>query len=248
MERTYNTSSINMLIVAEEICGNLKTHLSELEAVRPQWADPYCNDLATRIHKTYTQCLGFDKTKSLRELTDQLKTTHLEATKDITLFIKMLKIDFAGDPKRQKSIILTLGLDTFPVPVKSDQEIMIQLLYTFQEIMIQLLYTFQENMTTALTSELTGKGIPSALINKINTHTDIMKGLDVRQETAKTEKIVLTAEAQTELNAIYKEVIGICSIARTVFGDHPEIQQKFSFFRLLKAMNKPKATTQTEQE
>lgn len=73
-----------------------------------------------------------------------------------------------------------------------------------------------------------------------------MASANITQETLKGSSKLITAEAVTEFNAIYDEVISVAKIARNFYKGNPNKQDEFSYAKILKKLNSAPRTTSEE--
>ena len=220
-----------MLIAARTLCDNFENHKTEITAVRAIWADPFIGDFRTRINAAINTYLGSDPKKDLRLATQALKDIQSDAQRDLSLFKIQLEVDYADDDARLSWLLATLGFSAHYSDVQKKD----------QEALIELLAKFKTNMTAALKTELTGKGIDGALIDDIKGYANPLRDADVTQEALKGTTKELTEEALTEFNSIYSQAMAISRISANLFKDKGVVRGKFVFGRLIFSLNKPKA-------
>ncbi len=102
-----------------------------------------------------------------------------------------------------------------------------------QESLIQLLYSFKTNMNDSLRKEITAKGMNSSLIDNIISYADTFKMANTMQENLKGSTKEISKEVSDSFNAIYDEIIGICKKASNYFHYEPLKIEQFTFSKVL---------------
>ena len=227
-ERKYSMKDVDMLMAARTLCKNFEDHKADIVAMRSVWADPYISGLKTRINDAISNYLGQDPKKDLRIATQNLKTIQEDAKRDLSLFKIQVEVDYNADKSRLSWLLTTLGFTEHYTGVQKGD----------QEALIELLYNFKLNMTAALKTELTGKGIDGTLIDNIKGYANPLRDANTTQENLKGTTQELTEEALTEFNAIYAEAMAICRITSRLFKAKPTVRSKFIFSRLQRRMNR----------
>ena len=76
------------------------------------------------------------------------------------------------------------------------------------------------------------------VINSITGHTDVLRNLNITQETLKGNRKEISQEATIAFNEIYGKVIKIAKIAYNFYKGNNVEQEKFSYSKVLKNLNK----------
>ena len=237
MERKFSYKAVDMLIGSRVVCENFKTYKTELTAVNSTWADPFIDDLETRVNTAINKHLGID-TKSLQKLaTGDIHKLQKEAGDKLALFKTVLSVNFESNKDRLQWILDTLG---FTRHLKNTQN-------NDQEALIQLLAQFKENMTPELITEITDTGMAENIITGIINMAENVRDADVTQEKLKEDSKTHTEEAIIEFNEIYIIIIGICKIGHKIFKSDKLKAEHFSFDHIIRAMNFVKKSESEEE-
>jgi len=220
----FNYKMIEVASATLTLCDNFADEQDALVAVRSTWAPPYIENLRTRVNSAIDTYLGKDALKEQRESTQKVRALQLAAVDKLGLFQEQLKIDYSGDAL--KNLLDSLGFTRFFKAVRGGK----------QEETIQMLVQFKQNLGDDQKAELIAKGMAAALIDDILARAELLKQANVLQEKLKSSHPVDSRQAVEEFNAIYKEAIGICKIARRVFKGDPEKQARFTLSKLIKKM------------
>ena len=144
----------------------------------------------------------------------------------LTTFEIQLEVDFEDEPKTLKKFEDKLGFTRLYEAVRSGS----------QEAVVELLTTFKQNMKPDIRTKIEAAGTDGASIDELIEMRDQPNNLNIRQESLKGSTTKDTALNAEELNAIYKQVIGICKIAPRLLPDVPTASEDFSFNRILKRL------------
>ena len=235
-QRLYKTKDVDMLVTSSTILESAIINKKFLQTKRSTWADPYFDDLKTKIENVTQTFLGVDSAKDLREATQSIEKIIKQATIDLAEFKVQVAVDFNKDKPRRDEILNQLGFKSYhDAAQKGDQE-----------AFINLLYQFKKSMTNKLKDEIVAKGTAPETIDSIVGYADAMKNADVSQESFKGLKKTITSAAIKEFNAVYEEIIGISKISAKFFKDKADLKDQFSFSKVAKALNakkKAEATT-----
>lgn len=231
-QRNYKTKDVDMLIASSTIIETAITNKTFLQSKRATWADPFFDDLKTKIDNAIQTHLGIDSAKDLRQATQALTTIQKNAIKDLAEAKIQITEDFKNDKPRRDEILTQLGFKTYHKDAqKGDQEALINLLFQFKTMLIPTLKT-----------EIVNAGTAGTLLDTIVSYADTLKNADVSQETFKGARKTITAAALNEFNKIYDNVISICKIASKFYKDAPDMKDQFSFAKVSKKLNVPPPT------
>lgn len=238
LNRNYSYKDVDMLIGAKTVAENFTTHQARIIEERPLWADPFITNFTERIDNAMIKYLGLDPKADLKSATRVVLEIQANALKDLSLFKVQVETDLAKDKAYMKRVLDNLGFDkTFTLARKRDQQ-----------ALTQVLFKFKKGMKPALETELTTKGINGALIDRIQGYADTLTQANVTQESLKGTTKNITAEATTEFNEIYTEVIGICKVCTRIFVADQLIKPLFSFRQIITSMNKLKAAPKADDD
>jgi hypothetical protein len=225
--RHYQGKDVDMLTSCATLIENALLNEVFLSGIRRSWSPPFFQNLRTRINAAFANYLGIDAASAQRKATQTLLQIQSLALDDIIGFNIQLKEDFKSDKPRCTEILKQLGYADFYKQAKTRD----------QEGLTQLLYRFRTNLTPDLRSEITAKGIDTDCLDRISSYADRFTQANIAQETSKGAKKLITAEALTEFNAIYDEVISIAKIAHYYYKGFPGKRDQFSYRKIRKALN-----------
>jgi hypothetical protein len=225
--RIYKGKDVEMLTTSATITGNAIICETFLSSKRQGWAPPYFSDLKKRIDAAFTNYLGLDSALAQRSATQAVLQIQAAALSDLSDVKVQIEADFKSDKPRRTEILKQLGYTDFYSQARKKD----------QEGLIRLLYRFRANLTSALTDEITAKGINTDYLDRISSYADRLSQANITQETVKGAKKIITSEAVTEFNAIYEEVISIAKIARNFYRGDPDRQELFSYTKIHKRLN-----------
>lgn len=229
-QRNYNIKDVDMLVTASTVIESAINNKALLQSKRSTWADPFFDDLKTRIDKAIQDHLGVDSAKDLRQSTQALMGIQKQAIADLAECKVQITEDFKSDKTRRDEILTELGFKTYHKDAQKGD----------QEALINLLFQFKTNLTGTLKTEISTKGTPATLLDTIAGYADTLKNADVTQETFKGTRKTITATALKEFNEIYDQVISICKISNKFYKDQPHIQEQFSFNKVAGVLNAAK--------
>ncbi len=230
VHRIYSAKDVDMLIAASSIADTAITNKTFLQSNRSIWADSFFDDLKNDIDSAIQTHLGIDNAKDLRLASIAIKGLHFDAMKDLALVKVQIDEDFKDNKAKRTEILNELGFTAYLKLARNYD----------QEALINLLYQFKANLTPALRTEIVTKGTADDLLTRVVTYADNVKDADVTQENNKGIRKVNTVEAVTDFNDIYNRVMTVSKIASKLFKGSPAIQQQFSFYRIIKTMNRNK--------
>jgi hypothetical protein len=138
-----------------------------------------------------------------------------------------LEVDFEDVPDKLQEIEKKLGFTRHYSNAR----------YEKQEAMVQLLSAFKINMKPELRQQIEDARMDGEIIDGLIAVRDVFNDLNVRQEALKGSSPKDTALNADELNAIYKQVIGICKIAPRLLRDVPSASEDFSFYKILSRLH-----------
>ena len=226
-DRAYTGKDVEMLTVCATIVEHAIDNKVFLQSKRSTWADPFFEELEIRINNAFSNFLGIDNAKEMRAATKVVIAVQAVALNLLAEFKVQVREDFKNDPDRRDEILNVLGITTHHDDAQNQD----------QEALIELLMKFKLNMTPALQTEITDKGMAPATIAAIIAQADILNNANITQETFKGGRPEITAEAITEFNAIYSEVISVAKIARNFFKGDEVKQDLFSYAKVLSNLN-----------
>ena len=221
--RNYSYKDVDMLTASEIVAGNFKLNIGELSSVRSDWTEAYANDLESRIRQIIETHLGIDAKKDLRDATSGVSSIQVDAKRDLSFFKTQIDDDFKAQPILRNEILNTLGFSKYLRDVQKGK----------QESLVQLLYTLKKNMTDSLRTQITGKGLSAALIDKIIGYAETFKDANTTQEGLKQTTKEISKEVMDVFNAIYDEVIGICKKVSNYYQFDAVKKEQFTFSKII---------------
>lgn len=229
--RIYTIKDVDLLITGSTIVETAIANKKFLVTKRPAWADPYFDNLKIRIGVATQTYLGVDNAKDLRQATQTLTNMQQAALNALAECKVQIEEDFKKVKPQRDEILNLLGFKSYLVKARQGD----------QEALISLLFQFKKGMTAALKTKITQAGTSSEIIEEIIGYADNLNNTNISQEVLKGFRKDLTTAGITELNSIYEEVIAICKIATKFFKDKPNKKEQFSFSKVARSLNAPKA-------
>lgn len=226
--RLYAGKDVEMLMVAAVMLQHAIANKSFLISKRTVWADPFFDNLVLMVNDAFSKILNINDAKSLRDATQALLSIQKNALDDLVELKVQLEVDFEEQPQMLKNIFSDLGFTTYYSDAKKKRD---------QEALIQLLFKFDGGLTTKLRLDIVTAGTSADLLDNIVGYAKVLRDANVTQETAKDLRKDVSDEKVSELNAIYKKVIGVARIASTFFKNQPLEKAKFSYSGNLKQLN-----------
>jgi hypothetical protein len=223
-ERKFKGTGMQMLLATRLIIENAIGMADKLAAVRPKWTLSYLTDIRGNITGILEDNFGIDATASLKEVTANLIIKEAAAKTALQQVKTQVEVDFGKDKTTCDHYLTVLGLNK----VKSIKN-------ASQDATIEMLVAFTTNLTPAIEADLTAAGLPPATIATIKTLSTELYQINTIQEKAKVGSKETTATLNTQLNAVYDEVISIAKIASSLLTEKLDIE-KFSYTRALKQM------------
>ncbi|WP_436416455.1 hypothetical protein [Petrimonas sp.] len=239
-QRIYSFRDVDMLTASLTITDNAIAAKDFLIEKRPLWADPFFADVRQRVLNAFSSILGISNVKELALQTAGLNALGKTVLKDVAEFKIQLVTDFADNKTRGEELQHLLGFKSPGATLPKYKN--------NQEALVQLLQRLKTGITPEIRTELEEKGMSPATIDNIVTHANQYLEANVKQETFKGDKKVLTNANMQELNAIYTQVSGIAKVARTFYKGRPVEQDKFSFKKIVKSMGIARGKQTSEEE
>lgn len=227
LTRAYSGKDVDMLTACAAITDSAIAQKAFLISKRPNWADPFLPDLKIRIDNAFSDILGIDNAKEMREATQVVSNLQKNALRDLAEFKVQLMEDFKSNKKRRDEILNQLG---FTAHLKDAQN-------KDQEALIELLLKFKKNMTAALQTEITNAGTSATLITTIISYAGVLKNSNITQETLKGSRKEISQAGVIELNAIYNTSISVAKISFKFFKANKALQSQFSFAKVKSNLN-----------
>ena len=192
LQRTYTGKDVDMFTACATIIEHAIIHKIFLISKRANWADPFLQNILTRIQNAFSDFLGIDNAKEMREATQVVIGIQTIALRDLAEFKVQIMEDFKNNKTRRNEILTRLG---FTAHLKDAQK-------NDQEALIELLLKFKKNMTAALQTEITNAGTSAALITAIIGYANVLKTSNITQETLKGSRKTISASAVKEFGIV----------------------------------------------
>ena len=238
IKRKYKGSDVDMLTVSSTIVEHAIANKTKLVAKRATWADPYLPNLKARIETAFSDFLGIDNAKLMREATIIVTGIQKETIKLLAEIKIQISEDFKKNKIRRDEILNQLGFTAYHKPSQRGS----------QEALVQLLFQFKANISPSLVNEITGAGTAPALITNIIAQADLLKNSDITQETLKGSRKDITQTAVKEFNAIYDEIITIAKISANFFKEDKALKEQFSYSKAIKVLKSSRTANEAEKK
>ncbi len=236
--RLFAGKDVDMLTTLSTILTNAEDNQPALQKKRTNITPQYLKELEDKLDGVVKKYFGVDSAKQLRQQSQVVYNLEDAAYKAASEINDQVKASYSSDKVQQKEILRELGYaDYFKAARKGDTE-----------ALINLLYQYQQNMTPELQAQLAATGIPEADLTLVTSYAQTLRDANVSQESYKSSKKVLTADAVTAFNDIYSDVVNkISKLARVFFPGNKQQQGLLSYTGLLKALNNKKKTEKATQ-
>ncbi|MDI9366672.1 MAG: hypothetical protein QM541_17070 [Flavobacterium sp.] len=232
-QRKFKGTDVDMLTTSSVIIDNAITHQDYLVTKRSVWAGTFFSNIQLRIDAAVNKYIGVDTAKNLRNATAALRGIQKQALNVLALLNVQITQDFKKMPERRDELLNTLGFKDYYRDASAKN----------QAALIKLLFNFKQNIDATIKAEMVAKGATEADITALVGFADTLQTANVKQESFKTQRPTITAEAITELNNIYDDVIAIAKITAKIYKDNPTVKASFSYSKVLAAQ---KAATTTK--
>jgi hypothetical protein len=215
--------SVNAVIACKVICTSFTEQMNELSKIRTNWTPAYASGLASRVDTLAASYLGVNTRDQLFNATAVLNNLIAPVKNDLASIKKQIDVDFKKDAALHSEILAKLGFNNGATVSEMTQS-----------ELVALLITFKRNLTPQILAELTSKGMPAELPNRVVACTDAIDKANVTQETLKSSTREETDTIIKEINSLYEEIIGICKIASDHFKGNPVKKEMFTFSKILR--------------
>ena len=222
----FHCSYAELPIVSGTIVLNALDNKAIIVEKRPKWADPRLPNLQTKIQTVKDNYSGLDSAKFLRSSTASLISLMESARGDLSDFYGSLSTDYKKEKPKYEEITTTLGFKKYYSKVSRGN----------QEATIGLLDQFNLNLTAELETDIVDHGMNPALITRIKGYRTPLSNAEVAQEGAKSGRTEITAEALSEFNSIYSDVIDLCEDCQRIFKNDKIKKDMFVFSKVLAAL------------
>ena len=197
LKRSYSAKDAVMLTTLSVILQNAEDHLTELTAENENWNATLISTLKARVDKDFTNILGIDPKKDLREATAIVKAIQAEALPLLSTVHLRLNVA-VKDTARRSELLTQLGFTAFGKKAQAKDQI----------ALIELLAHFKTNLTAKVKAEITAsKDIKAPILDTLLGFADTFNKENITQEIYKSSSKEITAEGVAALNATYKAVV-----------------------------------------
>ena len=222
-QRKFRGREVSMVIACKVISNHFSANITELGNARTNWTPEYASDLATRIDTIASNYMGAKTRDELFNASATLLNLVVPAKRDLVSIKKQIMVDFANDPVKCASLLSGLGMSSN-----------LRIAELTQGELVGMLIAFRRNLTQQMLTEITSKGMPATLPQRIVTYVDDINNANARQEQLKSSTKEATGTVISELNALYNEIIGICKIASDYFKADGLKKEMFTFSKILR--------------
>lgn len=225
--RKYKNKDVEMLTSTETIVKNAMANKAFLQTKRSTWADPFFDDLLTKIDNTTQTYLGKDAAKQMRNATQIVLQFQAQALIELAEFKVQVEEDFKKNAIQKTEILKNLGFTNYHKSAQKGD----------QEGLVNLLFQFKTNMSPTLIAEIVAKGTAQTTIDKITGYANMLKDANIDQEAFKGTRKEITDEAIQAFNEIYDDVISIAKIAAKFYKTEKTKQDLFSYTKISTTQN-----------
>ena len=102
LKRDYTGKDVDMLTACATIIEQAIIHKTFLVSKRANWADPFFPNLKIRIANAFTNYLGIDNAKEMRDATQVVLGIQKNAMRDTAEFKVQIMEDFKNDKPQQR--------------------------------------------------------------------------------------------------------------------------------------------------
>ncbi len=195
--RNFSAKDAVMLTTVSVILENAADNITELTAENENWNSALITTLKARVAKDFTDILGIDPKKDLREATATVKAIQAEALPLLSTVSLRLNVAIKDAVKRAE-LLTQLGFTAFSKKAQAKDQI----------ALIELLAMFKTNLTATVKAEITAsKDIKTTVLDTIIGYATTLNNNNITQETYKASSKIVTADGIAELNAVYTAVI-----------------------------------------
>ncbi len=221
-KRNYHVKDSVMLIAAATITQSAASQQATFIGADTSYTPDWFDRLRERIDNAAREILGADNAAALRAATIRLEADHDAALHELGLLKAFIESHYKSNPARRTELLNHLGFNTYHTDATRRK----------QEAMGHLLKRATEGIDASLKDELTENGLPPERISALRNFANTYMSENSAQEGFKDDRRELTANQLTELNAIYNEVIALCTYGHRLFKDNPALRDRFSFTKV----------------
>ncbi len=219
--RAYKGADADMLTTLLVLLDAALAEQPALVQRRSRYTVPFLKALRKETADALEIDLGIDPRSARQEATGQVLTAAAEARHLLADFYQDLRDAYANNKPRLQELRAALGFRDHYATVRDEH----------QQALGQLLAQFDQAMTPALLAELTDPArgdISASLIADIRAQLAFYE-LNVTQENLKGTAVIITRELVEKFNALYRKVMQVARLGRSVFRLAPAKAARFSY-------------------
>jgi hypothetical protein len=234
-KHAFPGKTVNAVIVIKIVSINFSDNIGELSKARTNWTPEYAASHGKNVDSVSETYLGVNTRNELFSATATLSKLTIPVKDDLSTIKKNISIDFKTDEMKRKDILSKLG---YPSGHSVSQ--------LNQSELVALLTAFKRALVPALLTEITAKGLPAEIPNRVLAAVAPITEANAVQEKLKTSTKEATDTTIKELNKLYEETISICKIAADHFKKDPVKKEKFTFSRLMHNLGEARPATKVK--
>jgi hypothetical protein len=236
MKKNYRYSNFVMLQASLIICGFFLELIDRFKEYNMLYTSEYGSLLKKRI-EAGINLVAVDIRSTQRNATRTVVEIVDDARGKLVSFFTSLTNAYRNDKTMLATLKRTLGYDAFMKKMQNYN----------QEAAIQFVNAFTVNILQ-YRDDIIAKGIPAIRMDEISGFGKELLDANVAQESEKEKSIQLTAEQQTEFNAIYTEVIAICKEGQNIFKSDAAMRSRFVFDTIVAGFGGTRNSDEPEED
>nr|WP_319998853.1 hypothetical protein [uncultured Draconibacterium sp.] len=219
---TVCPTSTATILACQQIAKTFKENIYELSILRKEWDPEFATSLMVwiddTIDKHYADSLDALQDERYREWHDIM----IEGLQHLKVLRASMKVDFKNNKVFLKEFFQNTGYTDYFSDAKNGDHISL----------FKFLKTFAANLNESLRQNISEKGTPDALFDKI---------LVCANRISQFEDCFIALEGDTELDnygkkevaKIYETIQDICRIAIAYYQFDPKMRCKFNYYKVM---------------
>ena len=219
---TVCPTSTATILACQQIAKTFKENIYELSILRKEWDPEFATSLMAwiddTIDKHYADSLDALQDERYREWHDIM----IEGLQHLKVLRASMKVDFKNNKVFLKEFFQNTGYTDYFSDAKNGDHISL----------FKFLKTFAANLNESLRQNISEKGTPDALFDKI---------LVCANRISQFEDCFITLEGDTDLDnygkkevaKIYETIQDICRIAIAYYQFDPKMRCKFNYYKVM---------------
>ena len=219
---TVCPTSTATILACQQIAKTFKENIYELSILRKEWDPGFATSLMVwiddTIDKHYADSLDALQDERYREWHDIM----IEGLQHLKVLRASMKVDFKNNKVFLKEFFQNTGYTDYFSDAKNGDHISL----------FKFLKTFTANLNESLRQNISEKGTPDALFDKI---------LACANRISQFEDCFIALEGDTELDnygkkevaKIYETIQDICRIAIAYYQFDPKMRCKFNYYKVM---------------